>query len=204
VDLNSSMPWRAGYRCELPCLCFIKHDEYWCRLRRLGHCILYELKMTLLEEALQKTASFGGPISIVLDHQKKLVSIDQVFIVSHLCKQCTLRIATGPNGSVRVSVCFCASFPPGMWCVFVFVCKHTRILASGVSDVHTDSVCNLKSTHPHSYAIRILLYSGLQKREEEYSVFRLRERLASTRAGCIGMQSLRWWRSVAHTQSNES
>src|SRR3546814_201346 len=60
VDLSTSLPWRAGY-----CL------------RKLGYCILYELKLTLLEESLTASASFNGAASLSLDHQQKLVSADQ-------------------------------------------------------------------------------------------------------------------------------
>ena len=60
VDLSTSLPWRAGY---------------W--LRKLGYCILYELKLTLLEESMAASASFNGAISLSLDHQQKLTSADQ-------------------------------------------------------------------------------------------------------------------------------
>ena len=57
VDLSTGLEYRTGHK-----------------LRRLGYCIFYDLKMELLETALRATAQNGGNIPLNLDHQKKTLS----------------------------------------------------------------------------------------------------------------------------------
>ena len=59
VDLSTGLEYRMGHK-----------------LRRLGYCIFYDLKMDLLDYALRNTAQNSGNIPLNLDHQKKTLSSD--------------------------------------------------------------------------------------------------------------------------------
>ena len=59
VDLSTGLEYRMGHK-----------------LRRLGYCIFYDLKMDLLDTALRFTAQNSGNIPLNLDHQKKTLSSD--------------------------------------------------------------------------------------------------------------------------------